>query len=351
MPSVEINGARLNYVQMGGSHGKECEDLVMIHGLATNMAFWYFQYAPAFSSRYRVTLYDLRGHGSSSVTEDGYSPANLAVDLKLLLDHLGIERAHFVTHSFGGVIALNFACSNPERVSSLVLADTHIGVIRHLKTKNDWEYGKRLQPILKRHGLDLDTSEPYFGSRLLTEIARLQSMNTEISPELYELLNPIIAKFGLRTANKWLTLMDTTSAGKELMGDDGLSLEQLGTLSFPIMAIYGENSPAMSTGEHLLDILPHADFRSVREGGHFFPSSRPDEVMGSINKFWDVVLKNGVPRRKGEPRARYFSSSRFINRNGAWFLFTREGGELGPFSNQEDMYSYLDSYLAADVVE
>lgn len=349
MPSVEVNGALLNYVQMGCSHGEECEDLVMVHGLATNMAFWYFQYAEAFSSRYRVTLYDLRGHGHSSMTDSGYSPANLAVDLELLLNHLGIVRAHFIAHSFGGVIALNFACRNPGRISSLVLADTHIGVIRNLESRKDWEYGKKLQPILKRHGLDLDISAPYFGSRLLTEVARMQSMNAEISPELYELLNPILGKFGQRTANQWLKLMDTTSAGKELMGDDGLSLEMLGNLSFPIMAIYGENSQAMSSGEHLMDVLPEADFRSVREGGHFFPTSRADEVIGSINKFLDVVLKNGVRRRKGEPRGSHFNSSRFINRNGAWFLFTRESDELGPFANPEEMYQYLDSYLSADV--
>jgi len=177
----------------------------------------------------------------------------------------------------------------------------------------------------------------------------LQSRNSEISPELQELLNPIIGKFGLRTANKWLKLMDTTSAGKELMDDDGLSLEMLGTLSFPIMAIYGENSPAMFSGEHLIDVLPKADFRKVREGGHFFPTSRPEEVIASTRKFWDVVLIKGVRSRKGEPRGKHFSSSRFINRNGAWFLFTRESGELGPFSNQEDMYRYLDSYLSADV--
>lgn len=349
MPSVKVNGVELNYVQMGGTPGEECEDLVMVHGLATNMAFWYFQYAPAFGSRYRVTLYDLRGHGRSSMTDGGYSPTNQAVDLELLLDHLGIVRAHFVAHSFGGVIALNFACRNPDRISSLILADTHIGAIRHLETKKGWEYGKKLQPILKRHGLDLDTSEPYFGHRLLTAIARLQSINSEIPPELQELLKPLIGKFSPRTARQWLKLLDTTSARKEFLENDGLTLELLGSLPIPIMAIYGEYSQAMFTGEHLMDVFPDADFRSVREGGHFFPSSRPDEVIGSINKFWDVVLKNGVPRRKGEAMGRHFSSSRFINRNGDWYLFTRERGEIGPYSKQEDMYEYLDSYLSANI--
>lgn len=294
MPIAEVNGVRLNYVQMGCSHGGECEDLVMVHGLATNMAFWYFQYAPAFSNRYRVTLYDLRGHGRSGMTDSGYSPANMAIDLELLLDHLGIVRAHFVAHSFGGVIALNFACSNPGRISSLILADTHLGAIRHLHPGKDWVYGKKLQPILKQLGLNLDAGEPYFGYRLLTEVARLQLSNSEISPELHELLNPIIGKFGQRTANQWLKLMDTTAAWKELLGDDGLSLERLGDLSFPIMAMYGENSQAMPSGEYLMGVLPEADFRNVRGGGHFFPASRPDEMIENCTEFWDTGLTDNV---------------------------------------------------------
>jgi pimeloyl-ACP methyl ester carboxylesterase len=349
MPVAEANGVRLNYVQMDCAHGGECEDLVMVHGLATNMAFWYFRYAPAFSSRYRVTLYDLRGHGRSGRTADGYSPANLAVDLEQLLDHLGIAQAHFIAHSFGGVIALNFACRNPERVASLILADTHVGAMRRLQPGKAWEYGKKLQPVLQRHGLDIDTGEPYFGYRLLTEVARLQLLNREIAPELLELLNPLIGQFGQRTANQWLQLMDTTAAGKELLGDDGLSSHALGELSFPIMAMYGENSQAISSGEYLMGVLPEAEFRRVRGGGHFFPTSRPDEVIKSCGDFWEVGLVNGLRRRKGETGGNHFRSSRVINRDGAWFLFTREYAELGPFTNLEDTCRQLDSYLSENV--
>ena len=83
VPSALVNGVRLNYVQMaapdiGGPH----EDLVMVHGLATNLAFWYFHYAAVFARRYRVTVYDLRGHGRSEMTAGGYTPANLARDLE-----------------------------------------------------------------------------------------------------------------------------------------------------------------------------------------------------------------------------------------------------------------------------
>jgi pimeloyl-ACP methyl ester carboxylesterase len=102
----------------------------MVHGLATNMAFWYFHYAALFARRYRSPLYDLRGHGRSEMPPGGYTPDNLARDLEGLLDHLSIRRAHFLVHSFGGVIALNLARVAPERIASLVLADTHISAAR-----------------------------------------------------------------------------------------------------------------------------------------------------------------------------------------------------------------------------
>lgn len=62
MPTATINGVRLNYVQVDDGGDGAREDLVMVHGLATSLAFWYFRYAPEFSRRFRVTMLDLRGH-------------------------------------------------------------------------------------------------------------------------------------------------------------------------------------------------------------------------------------------------------------------------------------------------
>ena len=65
MPTVHVNGVKLNYLRLDEGDASGREDLVMIHGLATNMAFWYFPYAVPLAKRFRITLYDLRGHGRS----------------------------------------------------------------------------------------------------------------------------------------------------------------------------------------------------------------------------------------------------------------------------------------------
>ena len=66
---------------------------------------------------------DLRGYGGSDAPPDDaehtvYSKRRMALDIVGLMDALGLERAHVIGVSFGGLIALDFALSHPERVFS-----------------------------------------------------------------------------------------------------------------------------------------------------------------------------------------------------------------------------------------
>ncbi len=340
MPFVDVNGIRINYVRIPCETGEACEDLVMVHGLATSLAFWYFSHAPAFSKRFRVTLFDLRGHGRSSTPESGYTASNMALDLEQFLGRLGIERAHFAAHSFGGAVALNLACRNPGRFASLMLLDTHIHAVRRARN-TEWKFEEKIQRILDQNEMRIDVKDPYFGYRLLTEAARLKVRNGAITRELEDLIRPITGKNNSRTAGLWLKLIETTRAEQELMGDDGLSLEALRKLNFPILAVYGERSQAMGTGERLLETWPHADFRKIREAGHFFPVTRPREFMETCRQFWCGALLHDVPRRNGDNHKRYFRSCRFYNREEKWFYDTRESAAHGPFDDVETAKEHL----------
>lgn len=347
MPAALVNGCRLNYLQLGPESGEAAEDLVMVHGLATNLAFWYFRYAPLFAKRFRVTLFDLRGHGHSEMTPSGYRPGDLGDDVAGLLDHLGIEKAHFVAHSFGGVAVLNMAVAAPQRVRSLILADTHISAARHGDGGEDrWRHGSQIQAILDAHGLKLNTREPYFGYRLLTEVAHLQMRGTPVPAELMDLVSPIIGKYGKRTAAQWLKLMDTTLAEAEMLGDDGLTLERLRSLAFPILAMYGDQSQARLTGAELLHVWPQAAFRRVRDAGHFFPSTRPDEVIQACERFWDGEFAARPAHRAGDVQKSHFRSDRVYEVDGQWYCMTREKDRVGPFSAREEVREYLSRLIA-----
>lgn len=347
MPTALINGAQLNYLQLDDGDAEAREDLIMVHGLATNMAFWYFKYGLALSRRFRVTLYDLRGHGRSEMPSTGYSPKVLAQDLAGLMDHLRIEKAHFLAHSFGGVVTLNFACEQPQRVSSLVLADSHFSAGRNIQARAEWAFGQKFQPILDRHGLDLDTSDPYFGPKLLIRVAEWQLKGMTVPAELVELVSPLLGKTGKRTSAEWLKLMNTTTAAAEMTSDDGLTLERLCKLSFPIVAMYGDNSPARLSGAELLAIWPHAEFRRVRDAGHFFPTLRPEEVLAGCNRFWRGEFTHTTRRhRAGEAKRSHFRSDRVFMSNGAWYFTTRDEKKVGPFSASDEANESLANFMS-----
>ena len=103
------------------------EVLVLGHGLGGNHAVW-FQQVPVFAERYRVVTWDQRGFGMSSNRAGASGPPAAVEDLTALLDHLGVERAHLVGQSMGGWAVVGFALRSPERVRSLVLADTIGGI-------------------------------------------------------------------------------------------------------------------------------------------------------------------------------------------------------------------------------
>ncbi len=347
MPVARVNGVGLNYLQLGESHGSPREDLVMVHGLATNMAFWYFKYAVPLSQRFRVTIYDLRGHGRSEMPGSGYTPAILGQDLAALMDHLGIEKAHFLAHSFGGVVTLNFACDQPERVRSLVLADSHFSAGRQGQARAEWAFGRKVQRVLDMYGLDLDTNDPYFGPRLLLRVAEWQINGFEIPSELAELVSPLLGKTGKRTSGEFVKLMNTTSAEREMTADDGLSVERLRALHFPIVAMYGDNSPARLSGAELLEIWPHAIFRRVRDAGHFFPTVRPAQVLEDCIRFWDGEFNHSHRRhRAGEQKRSWFRSDRVFHADGGWYLTMRNEERMGPFASREAAAEHLAGLLS-----
>ena len=151
MPKLRANGLNFHYWQSGSG-----PDLVMVHGLGGNLAGWHLSLVPDLQQDYRVTTYDLRGHGRSDVPETGYSTKEMAEDLRRILDVCGIDRCHLVGHSWGVDIALHFALVQPERVKDLVLIEgatgqtvpvdgLPVGQIYDLRWSND---GTRLAMVL-----------------------------------------------------------------------------------------------------------------------------------------------------------------------------------------------------------
>lgn len=97
--------------------------VVLSHGAGGSHAVWY-QQVPALGQSFRVLTWDSRGFGNSTNRTNAPSPEAAAGDLAAVLDTTGIGSAHLVGQSMGGWHTSAFALTNPERVRSLVYADT-----------------------------------------------------------------------------------------------------------------------------------------------------------------------------------------------------------------------------------
>ncbi len=126
MPHVDVSGGiRLYYELYDFTPPWKAgpSPVVFLHGLGGDRRMWLFQ-VPAFSGSYPTVLVDLRGHGLSSAASEDFTMEDMARDVIRLTRHLGIERAHFVGLSMGGLVAQQVAFDFPLVVASLVLADT-----------------------------------------------------------------------------------------------------------------------------------------------------------------------------------------------------------------------------------
>ena len=100
------------------------ECLVFLHGLGSTRESWSDQ-IEFFSNRYCAIAWDARGYGDSGdVAGERNFAVDFASDLARILDRLGVQRAHLVGLSMGGIIAQCFYHQHPDRVATLTLADT-----------------------------------------------------------------------------------------------------------------------------------------------------------------------------------------------------------------------------------
>jgi pimeloyl-ACP methyl ester carboxylesterase len=115
---VPIEGGELEYGVRGSG-----EPVLLIHGAILADAFTPLLAQPVLTDRYRLIHYHRRGFAGSCRHAGPCSLSQQAADARALLDHLGVERAHVVGHSYGGAIALQFVLDAPERVASLALLE------------------------------------------------------------------------------------------------------------------------------------------------------------------------------------------------------------------------------------
>jgi proline iminopeptidase len=250
------------------------------------------------ADRFTLVFYDHRCNGRSEGTHvSSMTFENLTADAEALRQELGFERWAVLGHSFGGMVALEYALRYPGSLSHLVLLDT-CGDIR-------WAQ-QNAPDVLARRGYRPAT----------VELAR-RFFNGQIAPN--EMI-PALMKFGsayyhhptLRLLARQLFTERRTKTRPEAMifGFSHLLrgwsvMDRLGEIKAPTLVMAGRDDFQFPP-EHQAELaagIPGARLRIIERAGHNSHAERPAEVMEAIREFIsaDSALGVSTSNRSGRP--------------------------------------------------
>jgi pimeloyl-ACP methyl ester carboxylesterase len=241
------DGLRIRYEVHGPRHGAP---VLLVQGLGTDSRGWVFQRRALTRAGHRVVTVDNRGVGRSDKPLDGYDLERMALDCVEVLDDVGIERAHVVGASMGGVIAQIMAVRHPDRLASLVLACT---ACRH----HDW-----------RRELFAEWAD----------VATREGMRAWARTHLRWIVGPrSLRRFGAGFG--WLAPVFVSAPAHAFTGqlsailavDDGLRHELAG-IDVPTLVVVGSQDTLtpQADAEELAEHIPGARLAIVRGGPHAF---------------------------------------------------------------------------------
>jgi 3-oxoadipate enol-lactonase len=290
MPDVMVDGTRLYYQQAGAG-----PDVVLIHAVTSNQAVWVFTgVADAVANAgYRVTTYDLRGHGASDRPPKGYTSADMAADLRGLLAALELTPALVIGHSFGGVVGIHTAILHPEVIAGVILSDSFFPGLR------------RVEPNYGRPNVWVDLRETFrtVGVELgeTVDFEKLFRAAGELTPEQVRTLEALVGPVG-RGWLRQLPRLAQTTCGEDVLAEAGLTADRIRSLSRPLVALYDEFSPFLATFRWLAENVPDCEAEIIPAAKHF-------AVVENTAGLTEAVLRH-LRRLAGALPARPCTSSR-----------------------------------------
>jgi pimeloyl-ACP methyl ester carboxylesterase len=273
MPTIHANGVTLHYLQMGSG-----PDLVMLHGISGNLATWHHRIVPLLQSDFRITTYDLRGHGRSSMPPAGYTTRDMAGDLLALMDGLGIASADLAGHSFGADVALHFALLHPGRARTLVLLEPGIPALVHDRTLGEWEGWRLWASELER----------------LTGVVVPREHRTDLDYLLRRSIEAQIAAGTLkgmsRRAGRRFRMLDMTTIVPDHAVVGELTLDNLAAIQHPKLLVCDRESASIGSFKVLRNLLTNCIPLVVpgTEMPHFAPLEAPASLVEHMTRFLGI---------------------------------------------------------------
>ncbi len=274
MAYAEVNGTRLAWQQMGSG-----PDVILVHGLAASRAFW-FAHALTLQQHFRVTLFDLPGHGYSDRPATGYDCLSMGRSLLGLMDHLDIADALLVGHSYGGGASIEAAVMAPDRVNGLALFDVRSNRIQPTMHMSDMDHFTSFEQEVASDSRVDWANEHQAGIRFL-EIAARHRVEGRASKAGDPIIPFAEGRGALKAAKQWLALLDDTDA-RSGFDQVGASLASLAQLQIASLLMYADHSRCLPSGTALHQLWPHSTLTVLNDAGHFFPLTHAGEVTAAL---------------------------------------------------------------------
>jgi 2-hydroxy-6-oxonona-2,4-dienedioate hydrolase len=253
---VDVGGVRTRVLQAGSG-----PDLILLHGTGGHLEA-YARDIAGLARSFRVTAYDMVGHGWSDLPDTPYTIDVLSDHLIGLMDALGISRAHLSGESLGGWVTAWTAAYHPDRVDRLVLnTPGNIAnkpeVMAAVQDPSDATVRRRVEFLFHHKEM--------------------------VTDELVNLRRSVYSRDGfLRAINNTLVLQDP-----EVRKDFAWDPSWVGKVTAPTLLLWTEHDPTGGLDEAamLLDWLPDARLHVIADAGHWPQWEKPDQFLGAHHDF------------------------------------------------------------------
>jgi len=252
VPSVRVRDIQLFYQDVG-----EGDPVLLIMGFGGDHLAWAMQMAD-FAARHRVIAFDNRGVGQSDAPDAPYTTRMMADDALGLMDALGVDSAHVLGVSMGGMIAQELVLARPDRVRSLHLACTFGRPDPYMLALNsawrEMRIGLGRESTLRTLGLWLFSPTTYAERPELIE-ALLQTSLANPYPQ---------------------SLIGFLRQGEAVAAHD--ALERLGAIRCPTLVSVAEDDILVPPrfAREIVARIPGAELRTIPAAGHGYFLERPD---------------------------------------------------------------------------
>ncbi len=248
MARLERDGVGIYYEVHG-----EGPVILLTHGYSATAEMWRGQIAPL-SKKYKLVLWDMRGHGRSDYPEDmsEYSEAKTVADMAALLDAVGARQAIVGGLSLGGYMSLAFHATHPERVEALLIVDTGPGY-RKDEARDGWNRNA------------IKTAERY-------EAEGLSLLNSGSAER--------------RTAQH----RDATGLARAARGmlaqKNARVIESLPGIKVPSIVVVGEkDTPFLAASDYMAAKIPNAEKAVIPDAGHAANIDNPAAFNAALEAF------------------------------------------------------------------